>query len=358
VINKLIRRMVFMAVGIVGYGAYIPRLRIKAEEISKVWGGDRESVKRMKGEKSVPNNDEDAVTMAVEASRFALARAGISPQKIGAIYVGSESHPYVVKSTSAIVAEAIESTPNMTAADLEFACKAGTAGFQAIMGMIESRMIEFGLGIGTDTAQGRPGDDLEYTASAGAAAYIFGKNNILAEIEGTYSFTTDTPDFWRREGEQFPRHAGRFTGDPSYFRHVISATKILMEKLGTKVQDYDYFVFHQPNEKFPMQAAKTLEIPREKMLTGLLFPYIGNTYSAAVPLGLAAILDVAKPGERIFATSYGSGAGSDAFSIVVKDHINEKKDKAVLVKELIGDKVYLNYAEYAKTRKKLKGMDE
>jgi hydroxymethylglutaryl-CoA synthase len=347
-----------MAVGIVGYGAYIPRFRIKAEEIAKIWGGDSEVVSRIKGEKSVPNIDEDAVTMAVEASKSSLARAGISAEKIGAIYVGSESHPYVVKSTSAIVAEAIEATPVMTAADLEFACKAGTAGFQAIIGMIESGMIEFGLGIGADTAQGRPGDELEYTASAGAAAYIFGKSDTLADIEGTYSFTTDTPDFWRREGEQFPRHAGRFTGDPSYFRHVIAATKNLMEKLGTKVSDYDYFVFHQPNEKFPMQAAKTLEIPKEKMLAGLLFPRIGNTYSAAVPLGLAAILDAAKPGERIFATSYGSGAGSDAFSIIVKDAINEKRHKAALINQLIGNGIYLNYAEYAKSRKKLKGMDE
>jgi hydroxymethylglutaryl-CoA synthase len=347
-----------MAVGIVGYGAYVPMFRIKGEEIAKIWGSDPETIKRMKGEKSVPNLDEDAVTMAVEASRFSLARAGISPEKISAVYVGSESHPYVVKSTSAIVAEAIEATPVLTAADLEFACKAGTAGFQAILGMIEGQMIEYGLGIGADTAQGRPGDDLEYTAAAGAAAYIFGKKNIIAEVEGTYSFTTDTPDFWRREGEQFPRHAGRFTGDPSYFRHVISATQGLMERLGTKAADYDHFVFHQPNAKFPIQAAATLGIPKEKLLAGMLFPHIGNTYSAAVPLGLAAILDIAKPGEKIFATSYGSGAGSDSFSIIVKDGIEEKRTKAPTMKEMMEKRVYLNYAEYAKYRKKLKGIGE
>jgi hydroxymethylglutaryl-CoA synthase len=101
-----------------------------------------------------------------------------------------------------------------------------------------------------------------------------------------------------------------------------------------------------------------LDIPREKVSTGLLFPRIGNTYSAAVPLGLAAILDVAKPGERIFATSYGSGAGSDAFSIMVKDAIEEKRNKAMLVNELIANGIHLNYAEYAKFRKKLKGMGE
>ena len=345
-----------MVVGIAGYGAYIPRFRIKTEEISKVWGGDSEVSRKMKGEKSVPSLDEDSVTMAVEASRGALARSGIDPQKITAVYVGSESHPYVVKSSSAIVAEAIEATPVLTAADLEFACKAGTAGFQAIMGMIQSGMIDFGLGIGADTAQGRPGDELEYTTAAGAGAYIFSRENLIAEIEGTFSFTTDTPDFWRRDGEQFPRHAGRFTGDPSYFRHVLSATKGMMEQLGTNINDYDYFVFHQPNAKFPLQAAATLGIPKEKLATGLLFPYIGNTYSAAIPLGLAAILDIAKPGQRILATSYGSGAGADSFSITVKDLIEEKRNLAPSVKEMIDTKVYVNYAEYAKHRRKLKGI--
>jgi len=345
-----------MVVGIAGYGVYIPRFRIKTEEISRVWGGDSEVSRKMKGEKSVPSLDEDSVTMAVEASRGALARSGIDPQKITAVYVGSESHPYVVKSTSAIVAEAIEATPVLTAADLEFACKAGTAGFQAIMGMIQSGMIDFGLGIGADTAQGRPGDELEYTTAAGAGAYIFSRENLIAEIEGTYSFTTDTPDFWRRDGEQFPRHAGRFTGDPSYFRHVLSATKGMMEKLGTNVGDYDYFVFHQPNAKFPLQTASMLGIPKEKLATGLLFPYIGNTYSAAIPLGLAAILDIAKPGQRILATSYGSGAGADSFSITVKDLIEEKRNLAPSVKEMIENKLYVNYAEYAKHRRKLKGI--
>ncbi|RLJ07561.1 MAG: hydroxymethylglutaryl-CoA synthase, partial [Candidatus Aenigmatarchaeota archaeon] len=127
-----------MSTGIVGYGAYIPRLRIKAEEIAKVWGADEESIKRLVGEKSVPEIDEDATTIAVEASRDAIQRAGINPEKIGAVYVGSESHPYAVKPTASIVAEAVGATPNLTAADLEFACKAGTAGFQAAMGLIEA----------------------------------------------------------------------------------------------------------------------------------------------------------------------------------------------------------------------------
>jgi hydroxymethylglutaryl-CoA synthase len=115
--------------GIVGYGVNIPSYRIKVEEIAKVWGDDPKAISRglIVQEKSVPAPDEDTATISVEASRHALARALIDPQKIGAVYVGSESHPYAVKPTATIVAEAIGAAPHLTAADLEFACKAGTA---------------------------------------------------------------------------------------------------------------------------------------------------------------------------------------------------------------------------------------
>ena len=348
--------MQLMKAGIIGYGAYVPQWRIKSTNIAKVWGSDPDRLKAFLDEKSVPGQDEDTATMAVEASMRALAVARIDPILIGAVYVGSESHPYVIKPTASIVAEAIGATPEMTGADLEFACKAGTAGIQICMAMVESGKINYGLAIGSDTAQGRPGDELEYTAAAGAGAYLLGKENIIAEIEDTYSYTTDTPDFWRREGEDFPRHGGRFTGEPAYFKHVLSATNGLLKKTGRTVKDFDYFVFHQPNAKFPLTAAKMLGIPAEKVARGLLVQMIGNTYSAATLLGLARVLDVASPGERILATSFGSGAGSDSFSIKVTNKILKMRKKENAVDDMIKVKRYLEYADYIKFRRKIKGV--
>lgn len=345
-----------MKAGIVGYGAYIPQWRIKSSNIARIWGSDPERLKDLLEEKSVPGPDEDAATMAVEASLRALAVAGIDPIEIGAVYVGSESHPYIIKPTASIVAEAIGATPEMTGADLEFACKAGTAGIQICMAMVESNKIKYGLAIGSDTAQGRPGDELEYTAAAGAGAYIIGRENIIAEIEDTYSYTTDTPDFWRREGEDFPRHGGRFTGEPAYFKHVLAATNGLLKKTGKSVNDFDYFVFHQPNAKFPLAAAKILGIPQEKVIRGLLVPQIGNTYSAATMLGLARVLDMARPGDRILLTSFGSGAGSDSFAVSVTKNIIRMRKKENAVDDMVKIKRYLEYAEYIKFRRKIKGV--
>ena len=88
------------------------------------------------------------------------------------MWVGSESHPYAVKPTSTIVAEAIGAVPNTQAADWQFACKAGTEAMQAAIGFVGSGMAHYALAIGMDTAQGRPGDALEYTAGAGGAAFL------------------------------------------------------------------------------------------------------------------------------------------------------------------------------------------
>lgn len=343
-------------VGIIGYGVYIPQFRIVAEEIAKVWGHNPEAMKRgLKiKEKAVPNLDEDTVTIAVEASRNALARSEIDPADIGAVYIGSESHPYSVKPSSAIVGEAIQASPEMTAADYEFACKAGTAAIQTCMGLVGSGMIKYGLAIGADTAQGAPGDALEFTAAAGGAAFIIGKDDPLATLHDTYSFTTDTPDFWRREGQPYPRHGGRFTGSPAYFKHVVNASKGLMEKVDMSPGDFDYAVFHQPNGKFPRAAAKMLGFNPEQVEDGILVDRIGNTYSGSSVLGLARVLDVAEPGSKILLTSFGSGAGSDSFFLTVEDAITKRRRKAPVVEDYIERKEYVDYATYVKLRKKIK----
>src|SRR5690606_12665469 len=135
----------------------------------------------------------------------ALARAQIDPALIRAVWVGSESHPYAVKPTSTIVAEAIGAVPNTLAADWEFACKAGSEAMQAAAGVVGSGMAAYALSIGMDTARGRPGDALEYAAAAGGAASLMGPaDNSLAVFEATSSYVTDAPDFWRRAHETYP----------------------------------------------------------------------------------------------------------------------------------------------------------
>lgn len=345
-----------MTAGIVSYGAYVPRYRITPKEIGAVWGTDGEAMGRALNirSKSVPAPDEDVITISVEAARACMAKVDIDPTQIGAIYVGSESHPYAVKPTATVVAEAIGAAPFLTAADYEFACKAGTAAIQTTMGLTLSKMMRYGMAIGSDTSQGAPGDALEYSASAGGAAFLIGTDHVIATIDHTVSYTTDTPDFWRREGQMYPSHGGRFTGEPAYFKHILNCAHLLFKRAGTKPEDYHYAVFHQPNGKFPTRVGKQLGFKDAQLDTGLLVREIGNTYSGAILVGLAAILDEARPGDRIFAVAYGSGAGSDAFDITVTDEIARLRREATpTVKEQVKQAVFLDYATYAKYRGKI-----
>ncbi len=340
-------------VGIVGYGAYVPRYRIPAREIARVWAGGKAGGLPVK-EKAVPGLDEDVITMSIEAARNAMARAQIEPSQLRAIWVGSESHPYAVKPTSTVVGEAIGAVPHIQAGDWEFACKAGTEAMVAAMGFVGSGMAEYALAIGMDTAQGKPGDALEYTAAAGGAAFVIGPaENSLATINASYSYVTDTPDFWRREYQKYPEHGVRFTGEPAYFNHITSSSKTLMQELGTTAKDYTWAVFHQPNTKFPQRAAQMLGFTPEQIAPGLLVPVIGNTYSGASIIGLTAILDIAKPGDRILLASFGSGAGSDAFDITVTDKIVERAGRATKTQEYIARRTEIDYATYARFRDKI-----
>ena len=336
--------------GIVSYGVYIPKYRIKPSQIAEAWHKETKEVEKSLGvfEKAVASVDEDTVTLAVEASSRALESSNLSPSDIAAITIGSESHPYAVKPTSTVVAGILGLPEALLAVDLEFACKAGTSGIQLLSGFVDNSA-KYVLAIGSDVAQAKPSDVLEYTAGSAAAAYILGKNNAIANIIDFTSYTSDTPDFWRRDIEKFPSHAGRFTGEPAYFAHVLGASNIMLKKVDMKPSDFDYAVFHMPNAKFPKEAAKRLGFTKEQLEPGFVVPFIGNPYSASSLVGLAATLDIAKPGDKIFVCSYGSGAGSDAFVFEATKEIvtHQKRSKDTVAKQ-VKNKTYIDYSLIAK----------
>jgi hydroxymethylglutaryl-CoA synthase len=343
-----------LAVGIAGYGAYVPRLRVRTADISATWRS-RGAAAPAVAEKSVPGPDEDVVTMAIEAARTALDRAGTDPDTIGAIWVGTESKPYAVKPSATIVAEALGITPHVVAADMEFACKAGSEAMQAAVAFVGSGMVEAAIAIGMDTAQSKPGDALEYTAGCGGAAYLFAPaSEALAVVEASVSHVTDTPDFFRREAAHYPEHGGRFTGEPSYFRHTLAASRKLLGEVGAEAKDFAHAVFHQPVPKFVERAAAELGFSRPQIRTGLVAPRMGNAYAGSSLLGLAAVLDVAKPGDRIFFCSYGSGAGSDAFSFRVTERIEERRRGPNVIDYLERRRVLEGYGPYLRLRGKIK----
>ena len=337
--------------GIVGYGVYTSKFRIKEGNM----------------ERSVPFIDEDAVTAAVEAGKMALIHSGVAQSLIGKLYVGSESNPYAVNPIASKVAQVLrlgkeernDRIQSVDAVDTEFACKAATSMFKDAAALVyyPKSNIDCAMAIGADNSQAAPrnelGGELDHFVGFGGAAFIFGMHDVIAEIEGWYSCTSDTPDFWRRDLQPYPRHGGRFTGKPAYFKHVIKACKTLMEQLNLQVDDVDYFVPHQPNLGFPVKVSRKLGFKEEQYLPSLKVSKFGNLYSGSSPIGLAAVLDVAKPDERIVLVSYGSGAGSDAYSFMTTSQVLEKRQrqKFTVSHQIENENLhYVNYHTYRRLK--------
>jgi len=341
-------------VGIVSYGTYIPVYRISIAEIAGVWKKEPAEIRHSLGltQKSVPGIDEDAATIAFEAAFRALECSQCKPQDIEVLFVGSESHPYAVNPTATIVGQFLGIGTAYMAADVEFACKAGTAAIQAIAGMVAAGHAQSGLAIGADTAQSKPHGVLEYASAAAGAAFIIGNDHLVARLKAETSFSSDTPDFWRRDGIRYPSHAGRFTGEPAYFTHVLGAARRMLDMADMKPGDFDYCVFHMPNGKFPRIVAKRLGFSEQQLALSLVVDHIGNPYSASSMLGLAAVLDHAKPNQRIFMVSYGSGAGSDACiwetTAELQKVQNKRRTAQYFVRQQIEKNVNIDYVQYLK----------
>ncbi|MGB9707140.1 MAG: hydroxymethylglutaryl-CoA synthase [Microgenomates group bacterium] len=332
--------------GIVSYGFYIPKYRIRIEEIARVWGKSPEEVKNslLIEEKAVASVDEDSLTMAYEASTMALDDFK-EKEKIKVVFFGSETPPYAVNPASTILANFLGIENNYLANDHQFACKASTGALISSLGLIDYGFTDYALVVASDKATAKTHDALEYTAASYSVALLVGKKNSILEILGFESFSSDTPDFWRREGIRYPSHGGRFTGKPSYFYHIEKASKSLLEKLKIKPTDFEYAVFHMPNGKFPQEASKSLGFTKEQILPGLIVSYLGNGYTASALMGLVAILQQAKENDLIFFASYGSGAGSDAFVFRVTEKIKDKKQP---FKSTVKEKSYIDYPTYLK----------
>ncbi len=352
------------AVGIVSLGHYVPYLRLDMSVLAEQWAvpASLERMYKLNGRNRVAVNaaDEDTVTLAVAAAERALL-ALPAPATISSVLVGSESHPYAVKPSAVVVAEALGLAPDMFAADLEFACKGGSAALLLSAALVKAELGTHALAIGSDCPQSAPGSLLEASVGAGAAAVIVGPpSQAIADVEAVASAGSDLSDFWRRDGAAYPSVVGKFSVDEGYMAHSTRVARALFDATGTTANDFAACVFHQPYASLPAALAKELGFSAAQVKTGLIAARIGNTYSASCLLALAAVLEKAQAGERILLASFGSGAGSDGFVLRVTDNIDawrrarQSAGLDSLEVELGQDHAdWLTYGQYARLQGKL-----
>ena len=349
-----------MDTGIVSYGVALPKHRLAAEDIYRVWKNVAHDLldKLSIGERGVTGPEEDTVTLAAAAAKMALERSGIAPEKIGALLLGTGTSPYATKAAATILVDALGLPANLLVSDVQCAEKSGSTALLMAASLVEAGQMEYALVIAADTLNRHvsPGMVLEYVASAGAVAFLLGKQDVIAKIEAWTTHAWDQNDYFRLEGERFIQPGAGFVGWVSNWGlldHVIPATQAFFEKTGLKAEDFTKFAVPQRNGIRPLMVMGKAGLDMMQVLPYVLIAQIGDCGAATVPLSLAHILDWAEAGERVGVIDYGSGAGCDTWSVVTTEVLVEKRPTSGTVMSLLDDKIMVDYSTAMKYEHKL-----
>lgn len=349
-----------MDTGIVAYGVSLPKHRIEAMEIWRVWKNlatdffDMLSI----GERAVLGPEEDTITLATAAARQAIERSGVAPSQIGALCFGSGTSPYAMKSAGTVIQDALGLPATMLVTDIQCAEKSGSTALLLAAALVEAGQVEYALVIGADTMNRHtaPGLVLEYVASAAAVAFVLGKADPIARIEGWTTHSWDQNDYFRIEGERFIQSGSGFYGwvaNWGLLDHIIPAGEALFAKLNLTPEDFSKFAVPQKTGIRPLMVMGKLNLEMMQVLPYVLTAQIGDCGAASALLSLAHILDWADAGERLGVIDYGSGAGCDAWAVMTTDALAERRPTAGTVMEQLENKIVVDYATMLKYEHKL-----
>ena len=298
-------------IGITAFGAYIPRLRLQRETISRASSWFDSSLASLaRGERSICNWDEDTVTMAVAASRDATDVA--MRDGIEALFLASTTHPFLDRQNSVIVSEALNLRPAVRAMDVGGSQRAGTSALLCAVDAVRSGCSS-ALVIGSEHRRTRVGSRLEMLSGDAAAALVIGKERVLAHFVEAYSVACDFVDHYRMDGFEFDYEwEERWIRDEGYLNLVPLAVSGLLEKAGLAIGNVDHFILPSLQQHVSTTVAKHLELAPDKVVDGLL-DSCGQTGVAHPVLLLAHTLERAAPGERILAIGFGQGCDALLF---------------------------------------------
>ncbi|MCG8500658.1 MAG: hydroxymethylglutaryl-CoA synthase [Firmicutes bacterium] len=346
--------------GIISYGVYFPKYRLKAQEVVDVWKNAQPSVLKKMGyiERAVCGPDQDTITLAVEACQIAIERCNVRPDQINALFFGSGTSPYASKAASTVVCDALGLRRDVMSYDLQFSGKSGTSAIITAKAYVDAGMAEYALAIGVDTMSVHipAGHVLESGASCGAAAFIIGREGVIAEINGIQSYQQDQADYFRVEGERYLQVGSGIIGYISSWGlsdNVVPNAKAYFEKTNCGPDDFEACALQQNSFIMPMMISGPLKLNVfETVLNNILTSHIGHLGAASALVALANILDDQEPELRILTLSYGEGAGSDILDITTTDAIKDYDVGDTAVFDMFERKEYVDYATAQKFERK------
>lgn len=298
-----------MTKGILSFGAYIPRRRLQRKAIAETHTWFNPGLKGMaKGERAFCNWDEDAVTMAVEASRDALV--GRSRDSVETLRFASTTFPFLDRLHSGIVAGALSLGDNIMAVDVSATQRAGTTALlEALSGDSET------LVVASEKRDARAASPHEMQSGDGAAAFVIGKGQPVAKLLGKASRTADFVDHFRSLDNQYDyQWEERWIRDAGYMKIAPPVIKSCLEAAGVSADAVTHFCMPGTLSKIAATMAKAAGIA-ETAVVDPLHANCGDTGSAHALVLLAATLEKAKPGDKILVVGFGQGADALLFEV-------------------------------------------
>ncbi len=329
-------------VGIESFGAYVPLHRLTFEDIGKAWG-----VGAGKGERSVAAEDEDSLTMAVEA---ALDCMGSSERNaIDSVIFASTSSPFSEKQAAVTVGTAADLRTDISTLDCSGSLRAGTGALMAAMNSVSAGSCGKALVTVADCRIGRPGTPFEAALGDGGSAFLIGDSDPAVRFMGAYSLADEITDYWRRSEDRYVHFwEERFVLTEGVSRIVPKAVGEALKKFDLQVKDITTFVSNAANERTYWGVAKKIGFDLARQVASPHYSAMGNTGAAFGPMQLISCLENAGPGDLILFANYGNGC--DVLLLEVVRDISESKGRKGMAGHLASRKTLRNYNQYAMFR--------
>ncbi len=305
-------------IGIVGFGGYVPRLRMSRQAIveANTWYAPQFRAKA-RGTRSLANWDEDSITMAVAAARDCLG-TDEDRAHVGTVYLASGSLPFAERLNAGIVVEALTLEGDVAALDLTGSQRAGLSALGEALSKASADERDI-LVLAADNRVTRAASAAELDGGDGAAALLVGRGRVLAEYVGGAVHAVDFVDRFRLEGEDVDyQWEERWVRDEGITKLVPPVIDDALRRAGIEADQVDHFIFPTTFQKMDAQLAKRCGIRAEAIVDNLA-AQVGDTGVAHGLLLLSHVLAGAKPGQVILLAQFGSGAQALVFRVT--EHI-------------------------------------
>jgi hydroxymethylglutaryl-CoA synthase len=292
-------------VGIIAFGAYVPRLRLQRQVVVAANSWFNSGLKgNAKGERAMASWDEDALTMAVEAGRDALT--DLDRARVAKVVLASTSFPFVDRQNAGVVKEALNLPDGVGSMDAGGSQRAGTSSLLDALYASKGGAGDI-LCLASEKRPTAPASDSELTSAAAAGAILVGEGDGVADFLGGHSVTVDFVDHYRSEGQAFDYGwEARWIRDEGYSKIAPKAIKAALAKVGIAAADIDHFVMGAPMKGVNDAVAKACGV-RPEAVQDPLTAVMGDAGTAQALILLAKVLETAQPGKTIMVVGFGQG---------------------------------------------------